>query len=94
MAEIAIGIDLGTSNSCVAVVRRGAPEVLPNAFGEPTSASVVTFQQDGSALVGNAAKANLIHDPINTVASPLMIVRGRGGWGTGGGVGAGGWIGA
>jgi molecular chaperone DnaK len=74
MAEIAIGIDLGTSNSCVAVVRRGAPEVLPNAFGEPTSASVVTFQQDGSALVGNAAKANLIHDPRNTVCSAKRLI--------------------
>jgi molecular chaperone DnaK len=74
MANIAIGIDLGTSNSCVAVVRRGAPEVLPNAFGEATSASVVTFRQDGTALVGNAAKANLIHDPRNTVCSAKRLI--------------------
>jgi molecular chaperone DnaK len=74
MADIAIGIDLGTSNSCVAVVRHGAAEVLPNAFGEPTSASVVTFQEDGSAVVGNAAKANLIHDPRNTVCSAKRLI--------------------
>ncbi|MEN8183121.1 MAG: Hsp70 family protein, partial [Myxococcota bacterium] len=74
MAEIAIGIDLGTSNSCVAVVRGGRAEVLPNAYGEPTSASVVTFRPDGAAVVGNAAKANLIHDPQNTVCSAKRLI--------------------
>ena len=43
MAQIAIGIDLGTSNSCVAVSRHGRVDVLPNAFGESTTASVVNI---------------------------------------------------
>ena len=43
MAEIAVGIDLGTSNSCVAVARGGRVEVLPNAYGEHVTASVVHF---------------------------------------------------
>ena len=44
MAEIAIGIDLGTSNSCVAVARGGQVEVIPNAYGERISASVVALR--------------------------------------------------
>ena len=61
MAEIAIGIDLGTSNSCVAVARGGSVEVLQNTYGEGISASVVAFQESGTIQVGNAAKANVIH---------------------------------
>ena len=45
MSEIAIGIDLGTSNSCVAVLRGGKVEVLPNAYGEPITASVVNVTE-------------------------------------------------
>ena len=61
MAEIAVGIDLGTSNTCVSLMRDGQVEVLPNAFGERTSASVVHFHEDGSVEVGNSAKAKVIH---------------------------------
>ena len=68
MAEIAVGSDLGTSNSCVAVARGGRVEVLPNSYGEHVTASVVHFSKDGAVLVGNAARAALIHDPHNTVA--------------------------
>ena len=74
MAEVAIGIDLGTSNSCVAVARGRQVEVLPNAYGENVTASVVGFREDGSILVGNAAKANLIHDPQQTVASAKRLI--------------------
>jgi molecular chaperone DnaK len=72
--DLAIGIDLGTSNSCVAVARGGRVDVLPNAFGEPTTASVVSFRPDGSVCVGNAARANLIHDPANTVSSAKRLI--------------------
>ncbi len=74
MGEIAIGIDLGTSNSCVAVVRGGAVEVLPNACGEYTTASVVSLAEDGSITVGNAAKAHIIHDPTNTIYSSKRLI--------------------
>ncbi len=74
MAEIAIGIDLGTSTSCVALSRQGRVEVLPNAFGEPVSASVVAFRADGTAVVGNAAKADIIHDPRHTVHSAKRLI--------------------
>jgi molecular chaperone DnaK len=74
MAEIAVGIDLGTSNSCVAVARGGRVEVLPNSYGEHVTASVVHFAKDGAVLVGNAARAALIHDPHNTVASSKRLI--------------------
>ena len=54
--DIAVGIDLGTSYSCVAVVQDGQPLVIPNEWGESTHASCVSFLDDGTVLVGNAAK--------------------------------------
>jgi molecular chaperone DnaK len=74
MSEIAVGIDLGTSNSCVAIARGSKVEVLPNAFGENTSASVVSFGEDGGITVGNAARANIIHDPQQTVSSAKRLI--------------------
>jgi len=74
MAEIAIGIDLGTSNSCVSIVRGGNVEVLANAYGEHVTASVVAFDEEGCVTVGNAAKANVIHDPLNTVSSAKRLI--------------------
>ena len=74
MAEIAVGIDLGTSNTCVALMREGDARVLDNAFGERTSASVVHFREDGSVEVGNAAKANVIHAPAQTVSSAKRLI--------------------
>ncbi len=73
-SELAIGIDLGTSNSCVALARGRKVEVLPNAYGESITASVVSFQEDGNITVGNAAKANVIHDPRNTVYSAKRLI--------------------
>jgi molecular chaperone DnaK len=74
MAEIAVGIDLGTSNSCVAVSLQGRVDVLPNAYGESTTASVVNLAEDGSITVGNAARANIIHDPKNTIYSAKRLI--------------------
>jgi len=74
MAEIAVGIDLGTSNTCVALMRGGNVEVLDNAFGERTSASVVHFHEDGSVEVGNSAKAKVIHAPAQTVSSAKRLI--------------------
>jgi molecular chaperone DnaK len=74
MAEIAVGIDLGTSNSCVALMRNDKIDVLPNTYGEHTTASVVAFAEDGSITVGNAAKANIIHEPENTVSSSKRLI--------------------
>ena len=65
MAEIAVGIDLGTSNTCVSMMQDGEVQVLANAFGERTSASVVHFHDDGSVEVGNSAKAKVIRNSSN-----------------------------
>jgi molecular chaperone DnaK len=74
MSEIAIGIDLGTSNSCVAIREGDNTRVLANAYGERTTASVVFFQESGSISVGNAARAGLIHDPTRTIASAKRLI--------------------
>jgi molecular chaperone DnaK len=72
--EIAIGIDLGTSYSCVALVQDGVPTVLPNEWGELTHASVVSFLEDGSVLVGNPAKRNIITNAEHTVYSTKRLI--------------------
>jgi molecular chaperone DnaK len=74
MAEIAVGIDLGTSNTCVSLMRDGKVEVLENAFAERISASVVHFHEDGSVEVGNSAKAKVIHSPAETVSSAKRLI--------------------
>ena len=74
MSELAVGIDLGTSNSCVAIARGGRLEVLANAYGENTTASVVAFQEDRSIQVGNTARANIIHAPQYTVSSAKRLI--------------------
>jgi molecular chaperone DnaK len=72
--EIAIGIDLGTSYSCVAVVQDGQPTVIPNEWGETTHASCVSFLDDGTVLVGNAAKKNIITNAEATVYSAKRLI--------------------
>ena len=62
-----IGIDLGTTNSCVAVMEGGEPVVVPNAEGGRTTPSVVAFAKNGERLVGQAAKRQAITNPKNTV---------------------------
>ena len=62
-----IGIDLGTTNSCVAVVENGEPVVIPNAEGSRTTPSVVAFTQSGERLVGQVAKRQSVTNPENTI---------------------------
>jgi molecular chaperone DnaK len=69
MAEKIIGIDLGTTNSVVAVMEGGDPVVIPNAEGGRTTPSVVAFTKDGERLVGQVAKRQAVTNPINTVFS-------------------------
>ncbi len=64
-----IGIDLGTTNSCVAVMEAGDPIVIPNAEGNRTTPSVVAFSKTGERLVGQVAKRQSITNPANTVYS-------------------------
>ncbi|MBX7112917.1 MAG: molecular chaperone DnaK [Myxococcaceae bacterium] len=72
--DIAVGIDLGTSYSCVSVVLDGQPTVIPNEWGETTHASVVSFLDDDTVLVGNAAKKNIITNAENTVYSAKRLI--------------------
>jgi len=69
MAEKVIGIDLGTTNSVVAVMEGGDPVVIPNAEGGRTTPSVVGFTKDGERLVGQIAKRQAVTNPQNTVFS-------------------------
>lgn len=68
MAKI-IGIDLGTTNSCVSVIEGGEPVVIPNAEGARTTPSVVAFTKDGERIVGSVAKRQAITNPDRTIAS-------------------------
>ena len=64
-----IGIDLGTTNSCVAVMEGGEPVVIPNAEGNRTTPSVVAFSKNGERLVGQIAKRQAVTNPATTVIS-------------------------
>ncbi|NLB80774.1 MAG: Hsp70 family protein, partial [Clostridiaceae bacterium] len=64
-----IGIDLGTTNSCVAVREGGEPVVIPNAEGARTTSSVVAFTKSNERLVGQIAKRQAITNPERTIAS-------------------------
>ena len=64
-----IGIDLGTTNSCVAVIEGGEPVVIPNAEGARTTPSVVAFSKTGERMVGQVAKRQAITNPERTVSS-------------------------
>ncbi len=68
MAKI-IGIDLGTTNSCVAVMEGGKPEVIPNAEGDRTTPSVVAYTKEGEKLVGKVAKRQAVANHENTITS-------------------------
>ena len=68
MAKI-IGIDLGTTNSCVAVIEGGEPVVIANAEGARTTPSVVAFGKTGERMVGQVAKRQAITNPDRTIAS-------------------------
>ncbi len=74
MADKVIGIDLGTTNSVVAVMEGGDPVVIPNAEGGRTTPSVVGFSKDGERLVGQIAKRQAVTNPANTVFSIKRFV--------------------
>lgn len=69
MSDVAIGIDLGTTNSIVSVVSNGQARVIPNEWGEILHPSVVHFPRDGEPIVGSRAKKRLLLEPENTVYS-------------------------
>jgi molecular chaperone DnaK len=62
-----IGIDLGTTNSCIVIMDAGNPVVIPNSEGSRTTPSVIAFTEDGDRLVGHVAKRQAITNPVNTV---------------------------
>ena len=64
-----IGIDLGTTNSCVSVMEGGKPVVITNAEGNRTTPSVVAFTNKGEVLVGQPAKNQMVTNPENTIFS-------------------------
>ena len=69
-----LGIDLGTTNSCMAVMEGGEPVVIPNAEGARTTPSVVAFTKNGERLVGQAAKRQAVTNPSNTVFSAKRLI--------------------
>ncbi|MBE0634597.1 molecular chaperone DnaK [Candidatus Bipolaricaulota bacterium] len=69
MKEKIIGIDLGTTNSCAAVLEGGSPEIITNSEGERITPSVVAFTASGERLAGRLAKRQAITNPYNTIAS-------------------------
>ena len=73
MAKV-IGIDLGTTNSCMAIMEGGEPVVIPNAEGARTTPSVVAFTKSGERLVGQAAKRQAITNPRNTIFSAKRLI--------------------
>ncbi|MEO6003339.1 MAG: molecular chaperone DnaK [Opitutus sp.] len=69
-----LGIDLGTTNSCMAIMEGGEPVVIPNAEGARTTPSVVAFTKGGERLVGQAAKRQAVTNPRNTVFSAKRLI--------------------
>lgn len=69
-----IGIDLGTTNSCVAVMEGGVPKVIENAEGARTTPSICAFQKDGSRLVGALAKRQAVTNPENTIYATKRLI--------------------
>jgi molecular chaperone DnaK len=69
-----IGIDLGTTNSCVSVMENGAPKVIENAEGARTTPSIVAYMEDGEVLVGAPAKRQAITNPTNTLFAVKRLI--------------------
>ena len=64
-----IGIDLGTTNSCVSVIENGEPVIIPNSIGGRTTPSVVAFSKNGERLIGDAAKRQAVTNSYRTISS-------------------------
>ena len=73
MAKL-IGIDLGTTNSCVAIMEAGKPKVIENSEGDRTTPSIVAFTKDGEVLVGQSAKRQGVTNPQNTLAAVKRLI--------------------
>lgn len=69
-----LGIDLGTSNSCMCVYENGQVTVIPNAEGDHTTPSVVSFEKDGSRVVGKIAKRQAIMNPLTVIHSVKRLI--------------------
>jgi molecular chaperone DnaK len=69
-----IGIDLGTTNSCVAVMEGGSPKVIENSEGDRTTPSIVAFTKDGEVLVGQSAKRQAVTNPNNTLFAVKRLI--------------------
>ena len=69
-----IGIDLGTTNSCVAVMDGDAPRVIENAEGDRTTPSIVAFTEDNESLVGQSAKRQAVTNPTNTLFAVKRLI--------------------
>jgi molecular chaperone DnaK len=69
-----LGIDLGTTNSCAAIVEAGTPQVIPNREGSRTTSSIVGFTEDGERLVGQIAKRQAITNPQNTIFAVKRLI--------------------
>src|SRR5471030_2954489 len=69
-----IGIDLGTTNSCVSIMENGQPKVIENAEGARTTPSIIAYQEDGEVLVGQSAKRQAVTNPANTVAAVKRLI--------------------
>jgi len=69
-----IGIDLGTTNSCVAVLEGGKPRVIENSEGARTTPSIVAFSSDGEVLVGQSAKRQAVTNPENTLFAVKRLI--------------------
>ena len=73
MAKI-IGIDLGTTNSCVAIIENGAPKVIENSEGSRTTPSIVAYTEEGEVLVGAPAKRQAVTNPKNTIYAVKRLI--------------------
>jgi molecular chaperone DnaK len=69
-----IGIDLGTTNSCVAIMENGTPKVIENAEGARTTPSIIAYQEDGEILVGAPAKRQAVTNPKNTLFAVKRLI--------------------
>ena len=69
-----IGIDLGTTNSCVAIMDGTTPRVLENAEGDRTTPSIIAYTQDGETLVGQPAKRQAVTNPQNTRTKKYSVM--------------------
>jgi molecular chaperone DnaK len=69
-----IGIDLGTTNSCVSIMEGGKPKVIENSEGDRTTPSIVAFTKDGEVLVGQAAKRQAVTNPANTLFAVKRLI--------------------